>query len=115
MAKQKITGLAGLGGLVYSTNPEAMIPDEEIIQETLAPEQQQLRVLIDKKKRAGKIVTIIEGFLGSEDDLTALAKNLKTKCGVGGSSKDGIILIQGDYKQKIADYLREWKYKVKVI
>lgn len=115
MAKQKMNSFSGLGGLVFSTNPDAMIPEAEDIIESLAPNQQLLRVLIDKKKRAGKVVTIIEGFVGTEEDLTELAKKLKTKCGVGGSSKDGIILIQGDYKQKIADYLREWNYKVKVI
>lgn len=77
---------------------------------TLPNAQQKLRVKLDTKQRAGKVVTLIEGFVGTNDDLEALGKQLKTKCGTGGSAKDGIILIQGDYKEKIILWLREWGY-----
>lgn len=100
-------------GLAYSTNKDFFenynaYPEET---ETLAPAQQKLKVLLDTKQRAGKIVTVINGFTGSEKDLEALGKQLKTKCGTGGSVKDGQILIQGDYKNKIIGWLLEWGYK----
>lgn len=101
--------------VVYSTNPnfdyETTLSDE---QETLAPQKQTLKVSIDRKKRSGKSVTLIEGFIGSDDDLKNLSKTLKTKCGVGGSAKDGEIIIQGEFKQKIADILTGLGYKVKL-
>ncbi len=97
-------------GLVFSTNPDAMQPEHNEPEETLAPEQQKLRVSIDKKKRAGKTVTLVDGFAGSEDDLAELGKKLKTKCGAGGSAKDGLIIVQGDYKEKITLWLKEWGY-----
>lgn len=101
-------------GTMYSTNPDFEYDyegDEE--QETLAPEKQKLKVLLDSKKRKGKIVTLISGFIGSEDDLKALAKTLKTKCGVGGSAKDGEIIIQGNFKEKIVEILGSLNYKAK--
>lgn len=113
MSKNKINGLSGLAGLVYSTNPDAMPTYEDTPIETLPPQQQLLYVSLDKKKRAGKVVTLIEGFVGNEDDLSALGKDLKTKCGVGGSAKDGEIIIQGDHKVKVLDWLKQWGYKVK--
>ena len=76
--------------------------------------KQQLIVSIDKKQRKGKTVTLIEGFIGKTEDLEALAKLLKTKCGVGGSAKDGEIVIQGDFKQKVKEILEKEGYKVKV-
>lgn len=112
---KKLKGLAALGGLVYSTNPDAIPQQEPEEVTTLPPEEQHLKVQIDRKKRAGKSVTLITGFEGAEEDLQALGKQLKTKCGVGGSAKDGEILIQGEYKEKVADFLRQWGYKVKVI
>lgn len=111
--KKKINGLAGQSGLVYSTNPEAMYVDSEPEVETLSNKEQLLYVSLDKKKRAGKIVTLITGFVGKDDDLQALSKQLKTKCGVGGSAKDGEIIIQGAYKEKVGNYLKEWGYKIK--
>jgi translation initiation factor 1 len=97
--------------VVYSTNPDFSyeFEQEEDIQ-TLTPQQQRLYVSIDRKQRAGKEVTLIEGFVGSEDDLKELGKILKSKCGVGGSVKDNEILIQGNFKQKIYDLLRKEGY-----
>lgn len=92
--------------VVYSTNPNFQYQqqaDEE--QDTLPPSQQKLYVSIDKKQRAGKEVTLIEGFVGLEDDLKDLGKVLKSKCGVGGTVKDGEVMIQGNFKDKIYDLL----------
>lgn len=100
------------GGLVYSTDPGAMsgMDDEQEDIETLPNAQQRLKVKLDTKQRAGKVVTLVDGFEGSEDDLKDLGKELKTKCGTGGSVKDGQIIIQGDYKEKIIDWLHDWGY-----
>jgi len=102
------------GGIVFSTNPDFKFGDdsEEVII-TLPPEKQHLRVIIDKKQRKGKIVTLITGFSGDNDALKELEKKLKTLCGSGGSSKEGEILIQGDFRQKILDYLQKNGYKAK--
>ncbi len=100
--------------VVYSTNPNfnyEVISDDE--QETLAPQFQKLYVSIDKKQRAGKEVTLIEGFLGSEDDLKDLGKMLKNKCGVGGTVKEGEVLIQGNFRDKIIEILIKEGYQVK--
>ena len=103
-------------GLVFSTNPDQELSAfEEAIQETLNPNQQDLRVQLDKKQRGGKAVTLITGFVGSDEDLKALGKLLKSKCGVGGAVKDGEILIQGDFRQKVMDLLQNEGYKVKKI
>lgn len=100
--------------IVYSTNPdfnyEYNAQDET---ETLAPEKQNLKVIQDSKQRAGKTVTLIEGFIGKEEDLKELAKILKNKCGVGGAVKDGVILIQGAFKEKIIGILQAMKYRAK--
>lgn len=100
--------------VVYSTNPNfnyEVESNEE--QETLDPQFQKLYVSIDKKQRAGKEVTLIEGFIGLEDDLKELGKLLKSKCGVGGTVKDGEILIQGNFRDKIMDILVKEGYQVK--
>lgn len=91
----------------YSTDPNFVPPEEEQeAVETLPKQQQKLRVLCDRKQRGGKEVTLITGFVGTEEDLEALGKWLKTKCSVGGSVKDGEILIQGNHVQKVVDLLR---------
>lgn len=92
--------------VVYSTNPNFQYQEQEGQDEdTLPVSQQKLYVSIDKKQRAGKEVTLVEGFIGMEDDLKDLGKVLKSKCGVGGTVKDGEILIQGNFKDKIFDLL----------
>lgn len=99
--------------VVYSTNPNFSYEEEEDDnQETLDPGNQKLYVSIDKKSRAGKEVTLIEGFTGTDDDLKDLGKQLKSKCGVGGSVKDGDILIQGNFRDKIMQLLEKEGYKV---
>ncbi|MET3875505.1 translation initiation factor [Chitinophaga sp. OAE865] len=99
-------------GIVYSTNPNfSFEPEQEEDAVTLAPAEQILRVTLDKKQRAGKVVTLITGFIGKEEDIQKLGKELKTKCGTGGSVKDGEILIQGDYKDKVIKWLLDWGYK----
>ncbi len=98
-------------GLVYSTNQDYFDDYEEQAEETLPKEEQRLRVRIETKHRGGKIATVVDGFVGSSDDLKDLGKEIKTKCGTGGSAKDGQIIIQGDYKQKIIQWLKDWGYK----
>ncbi len=102
-------------GVVYSTNPnfEYYCSNHQEEAETLAPEKQNLRVMLDKKLRGGKQVTTITGFVGKEEDLEALGKMLKTKCGVGGAVKDGEILIQGNFVEKVLQILVQMGYKVK--
>lgn len=98
--------------MVYSTNKDFYgdYEPENNDAETLPKDKQKLRIKLDSKQRAGKIVTLVEGFTGSNDDLEALGKQLKTKCGTGGSVKDGLIIIQGDYKEKIINWLKDWGY-----
>jgi len=101
--------------MVYSTNPDFQFENEEQQQaETLPPNQQKLYVSLDKKQRKGKKVTLVKGFIGAEDDLKNLAKKLKSKCGVGGSSKEGKIIIQGDFREKVQKLLEGEGFKVKI-
>lgn len=105
--------LEDLQGLVYSTDPDA-VPQEEIEEiPALDNKHQKLYVSLDKKQRGGKKVTLVEGFLGHEDDLKDLAKALKKLCGAGGAAKDGEIVVQGDFKDKVFDYLVKEAYTVK--
>ena len=103
-------------GVVYSTNPEfSYHTDEENTPATLPAQQQQLRVQLDKKQRGGKQVTLVTGFVGADADLQALGKLLKTKCGVGGSAKDGEIVVQGDFRDKVLEVLLKEGYKAKKV
>lgn len=101
-------------GVVFSTNPDFVFEEEAAEEvETLAPEKQKLIVSIDRRNRGGKQVTLVSGFVGSEDDLKELGKTLKVKCGVGGSAKDGEITIQGDLRDKVTALLCSMGYKAK--
>jgi translation initiation factor 1 len=111
MAK-KLTSLNDLGGFVFSTNKDFEF-ESESSDETLATNQQRLEAHLDKKNRGGKVATIIKGFQGSEDDLKELGKMLKMKCGVGGAVKDNEIIIQGNFRDKIMDILKQQGYNVK--
>ncbi|MEI6864595.1 translation initiation factor [Flavicella sp.] len=112
MTKKKLSNLSDLGGFVFSTNDDFDINQHEE-QETLTPNKQRLEALFSNKGRGGKTVTVIKGFAGSEEDLKALGKKLKTKCGVGGSTKDGEIIIQGKFRDKIMEILKSEGYNVK--
>jgi len=102
------------GGIVYSTDPDFSFEQEQVSEEaTLPPAQQRLKIRLDTKQRAGKVVTLVEGFVGTAADLEQLGKTLKTKCGAGGSVKDGQILIQGDYRDRVQKWLQENKYNVR--
>ena len=102
--------------VVYSTNPSFSFDDEEDDDfETIPNNQQKLKVLIDRKQRKGKEVTLITGFVGTDEDLKALGKMLKSKCGGGGAVKDGEIMIQGNHFQKVYDLLMAEDYKVKKV
>lgn len=117
MAKKKLDSLSDLGGFVFSTNKNedfsAFANDDH--QENIKPQQQNLEAHFSNKGRGGKTVTIIKGFIGSEDDLKDLGKILKTKCGVGGSVKDGEIVIQGNYRDKIMLILKDMGFRIKRI
>jgi translation initiation factor 1 len=99
-------------GVVYSTSDDFEYSyDGEDQPETLPPNEQKLRIELDKKQRAGKKVTLVTGFVGTDDDLKTLGKMLKTKCGVGGSAKNGEILIQGDFRERVKEVLQKEGYK----
>jgi len=97
-------------GFVYSTDPNFRFEEENENSETLSPAQQKLKIKLDTKHRAGKAVTLIEGFIGRDGDLQDLGKKLKTFCGTGGSAKDGEIIIQGDQRDKVLQWLKKNGY-----
>jgi translation initiation factor 1 len=108
MQKKKLNSFSGL---VYSTDPNFKIEEERSEdQETVVSAQQKLRILLDKKQRAGKAVTLITGFIGKQTDMEELGKKLKTSCGTGGSVKDGEIIIQGDNRDKVLQWLQKNGY-----
>ena len=98
-------------GFVYSTDPDFKFEEERSSNETLVPAQQKLKVRLDTKHRAGKAVTLVTGFIGKEEDLEDLGKKLKSYCGTGGSAKDGEIIIQGDQREKVMQWLAKNGYK----
>ena len=101
-------------GMVYSTNPDFVFDTgAEATVETPAPGKQRLIVTLDRRQRAGKQVTLVSGFVGAEEDLKALGKALKVRCGVGGTAKDGEIPIQGDLREKVTALLKEMGYNAK--
>ena len=100
-------------GVVFSTDDNFSYDSEEDSIETLIPEEQNLTVSIDKKQRKGKVVVLVDNFIGKDEDLKKLSKMLKTKCGVGGSVKEGQIIIQGNLKDKVVKFLQENRYNVK--
>ena len=101
-------------GVVFSTNPDfAYTEQQEEVQQTLEPSRQRLVVSIDRRCRAGQQVTLVSGFVGSDEDLSELGRKLKIKCGVGGTAKNGEITIQGDFRDRITSLLNEMGYRAK--
>lgn len=99
-------------GFVYSTDPDFRFEEEPDHSVTLPPAQQKLKIRLDTKQRAGKAVTLVEGFIGKEEDLQELGKKLKGFCGTGGSAKDGEIIVQGDQRDKVLQWLQKNGYKL---
>jgi translation initiation factor 1 len=99
-------------GFVYSTDPDFKFEEEANNLETSSSDQQKLKIRLDTKHRAGKAVTLVEGFIGKDEDLQDLGKKLKTICGTGGSAKDGEIIVQGDQRDKVLQWLLKNGYKL---
>ena len=112
MAKKKL-GLEDLGGFVFSTNSDFQPDIETNDLSTPKPGDQRLEAHYSSKGRGGKVVTVIKGFKGNDEDLASLGKDLRKKCGVGGSVKDGEIIIQGDVREKVMGFLKQDGYIVK--
>ena len=112
MASETVVSKKKRNGVVYSTNPSYEYADCSEVDEveTLAPSAQKLRVNMERAGRAGKTVTLVRGFIGTPNDISALCKQLKQKCGVGGSVKDGVIIVQGDHRAKVVDVLKATGY-----
>ena len=101
----------GTGGIVYSTDPGFVLPDEHLPEEeTIGPALQSLKIVLDTRNRAGKAVSLVKGFIGKQADLEDLGKKLKAYCGTGGSVKDGEIIVQGDNRDKILQYCLKLGY-----
>ena len=113
MGKKKKLNFGDLGGMVFSTDPDYKLEQEEEVFESVPNNQQTLYVSYDKKQRKGKVVTLVQGFEGSQDELSILGKILKNKCGAGGTSKEGEILIQGNFVPKIIELLLKEGFNVK--
>lgn len=112
MAKKKL-GLEDLGGFVFSTSDNFDPNTDGGLDQDIIPSKQQLEAHYSKKGRGGKIVTVVTGFIGSDQELSILGKELKKKCGVGGSVKDGEIIIQGEVRDKVMAHLKDKGYNVK--
>jgi translation initiation factor 1 len=104
---------SGGSPLVYSTNPDFKIEDDSTPVQTLPPHQQVLKITLETKHRAGKTVTLVTGFIGTEEDMATLGKQLKNQCGTGGSAKEGEIILQGDHREKVRGWLQKNQYKTK--
>jgi translation initiation factor 1 len=114
MGRKKDNNWKKRDGVVYSTSNSFEFNDQDRDEiHSLPPEKQDLRVLLDKKSRGGKQVTLVTGFVGNDEDLKALGKTLKSRCGVGGNTKNGEIIIQGDQREKVLEYLSTEGYKAK--
>ncbi len=113
MGKKKSNDWKKRDGVVYSTSENFEFSENENPESTPAPQHQNLKVQLDKKSRGGKQVTLVSGFIGTENDLKDLGKLIKNKCGVGGSAKDGEIIIQGEHRDKVLEILLQFKYKAK--
>lgn len=115
MNSKKSKKFSSFEGIVFSTDPDYEVETAFEDVQTLDIRLQDLRVQLDKKQRGGKMVTLVTGFVGKDDDLQILGKKLKEKCGVGGSVKDGEILIQGDFREKVFLLLKNDGYRVKKV
>jgi translation initiation factor 1 len=115
MSEKRSKKFSSFEGLVFSTDPDTVINNQfdQLDEETPEPRLQDLKVFLDRKQRGGKAVTLITGFRGNLNDIEALGKKVKQKCGVGGSVKNGEVLIQGDFRDKVIDILLKEGYKAK--
>ena len=107
---KKINTFSGLGGLVFSTDPDFKLEEEETPLENKLAAQQNLRIWLERG-RGGKEATVVKGFLGPNDSLEDLAKLLKSKCAAGGNAKDGVIIVQGDHRDKVLKLLLDMGFK----